>query len=278
MYRRPWEKKQCWSYFQADVPSYFFSWNALFQACSRLRGFSDAEANANGKGSSPESDLSSLSCYLFQAPLILLVWGRPRTPQMSRILSTSKEGWKEASCADSGHGAPEHHWGVGWSLAPGHSRVTFLMALPGWHTPLPGSGSLIPPGQLLLDGCSGFCAGSLWHSTQLKLECEELKTGQVLHVSDRREAETTPGSAGLRGCRLSLPRACGREYKYVGVHTWRVAWCGGELSCTVNMEEACMFMCIWVCLWHGCLSACCMLWERWVCVNVHVSCIYPRCK
>ena len=99
MYRQPWETKQCWSYLQADVPSYFFSWNALFQACSRLRGFSDAEANANGKGSSPDSDLSSLSCYLFQAPLILLVWGRPRIPQMSRILRGSKEGWKEgATC------------------------------------------------------------------------------------------------------------------------------------------------------------------------------------
>lgn len=55
-----------------------------------------------------------------------------------------------------------------------------------------------------LDSCFwaaalGSVPGRLWHSTQSKQECKELKSGQVLHANDKRGVENTPCSACLHG-------------------------------------------------------------------------------
>lgn len=61
-------------------------------------GLFDAEAKANGQGSSPDSlGFSKLLSLL--APLFLAVWERPGISHMSRILRRRKRGWEErAAC------------------------------------------------------------------------------------------------------------------------------------------------------------------------------------
>lgn len=57
-------------------------------------GLFDAEAKANGQGSSPDfPGFSKLLSLL--APLILPAWERPRIPQTSRILKRRKGGWEK---------------------------------------------------------------------------------------------------------------------------------------------------------------------------------------
>lgn len=75
-----------------------------------LMGLFDAEAKANGKGSSPDSlGFSKLLSLL--APLFLPVWERPGISHMSRILRRRKRAGKSVPRADSRRGAPEHREG-----------------------------------------------------------------------------------------------------------------------------------------------------------------------
>ena len=61
-------------------------------------GLFDAEAEANGQGSCPDS-LGFPKLLSLLAPLILPVWERPGIPQMSRILRRRQGGWEElAAC------------------------------------------------------------------------------------------------------------------------------------------------------------------------------------
>ncbi|CAN0567178.1 unnamed protein product [Rangifer tarandus platyrhynchus] len=110
------------------------------------------------------------------------VWERPRIPQTSRILKRRKGGWEE--CAVLTHAVVLPSTGEGGVT----SGAAFLTALPDWHAPLPGSGSLTLPGQLLLDRGSGLHA----RQTLAFNPAEAGARGQVLHVNDRREVETTP--------------------------------------------------------------------------------------
>ena len=96
-YRLPGETKQCWPYFPGGTRSCF----SAERHCRRhVRGYGafDAEAKANGQGSSPDSlGFSKLLSLL--APLFLPVWERPGISHMSRILRRRKRGWEErAAC------------------------------------------------------------------------------------------------------------------------------------------------------------------------------------
>ena len=59
-----------------------------------------------------------------------------------------------------------------------------------WHAPVWTHGSSFPQDICFSVAALGSVPGRLWHSTQSKPECKELKMGQVLHVNDRREAES----------------------------------------------------------------------------------------
>lgn len=76
-------------------------------------------------------------------------------------------------------------WGspTGASFLDGPARV-------GMH-PFRAQGRSFPQDNCFWAAALGSVPGRLWHSTQSKLERKELKTGQVLHVNDRKEVENT---------------------------------------------------------------------------------------
>ena len=211
----------------------FFSWNALSQACSGFMGLFDAEAKFNGQGSSPDSpEFSKLLSLL--APLILPVWERPRIPQTSRILKRRKGGWEEHAMLTHAVVLPSTGEG-GVTLG-----AAFLMALPDWHAPLPGSGSLTLPGWLLL-GC-----GSGLHARQTLAfnPAEAGARGQVLHVNDWREVETTPALPVYVNTSPTV-RVCGGEGRHACSHV-EASEClglGGSFPAQRRWER---HTCLWV--------------------------------
>jgi hypothetical protein len=195
-----------------------------------------------------------------QASLSLLVQERPRIPKMSRILGRRKAG-KKGWCHVLTYPRAVQRIRESYVTYRGPSWWPFQT----WHVPILGSWRLIPTGQLILGCCSGLCARQTLAFTQWKPECTERKTRQVLCVNGRKGLERTIlcpsiwtlawrvlGSTGVYPCSMG---------GYQSDHVWSGAFM------SVKMEEACIFgqmwlqsVRMWMCLWHECLSTCCVLW------------------
>lgn len=96
--------------------------------------------------------------------------------------------------------------GEGWGSP---MQPLSLMAFQSLQAPVQAPGGSFPQDIGFSVAALGSVPGRLWHSTQSKPECKELKTGQVLHVNDRREVGSAPAL---------LVESLGEGEGYVGEH------------------------------------------------------------